>query len=277
MSLFANLPFAIVALANEYHGAIKMNCYSFDRLYGTNTSVHLSKDFWKDGQEQLHIYTHHLKSTERILNSWQGFWTHGENSKMRKVIFQEFLSLDGYAADKQNSTKFFEGPEFAEESDEDLLAEMDRFDTILLGANTYKMFVEFWPDASISEQVVADKLNSIPKIVFSRTIKNAPWGKWAPATVIAEGAVAAITKLKKQPGRDMVLWGSISLAQDLMKANLIDEYQLRIVPVILGGGKLLFSEQDQLNLELTKTKTYPSGLLLVHYRPPARPISKLAN
>lgn len=65
---------------------------------------------------------------------------------MRKLIFQEFLSLDGYAADKNHSTKFFEHPEFSEDSDDDLLKEMDRFDTILLGANTYKMFVEFAPN-----------------------------------------------------------------------------------------------------------------------------------
>ena len=186
---------------------------------------------------------------------------------MRKLIFQEFLSLDGYAADKDHSTKFFEGPEFSEESDQDLLAEMDRFDTIVLGANTYKMFLDFWPDADSTEQIVADKLNSIPKIVFSNTLKNAPWGKWPAATVIAGDAVSAIKNLKKEAGKDLVLWGSISLAQDLMKANLIDEYQLRIVPVILGGGKLLFSDRDQLDLQLTKTKSYSSGLLLAHYRP----------
>lgn len=186
---------------------------------------------------------------------------------MRKLIFQEFLSLDGYAADKDHSTKFFEGPEFSIESDQDLLAEMDRFDTIVLGANTYKMFVDFWPDADSTEQIVADKLNSIPKIVFSNTLKNAPWGKWPAATVIAGDAVTAIKNLKKEAGKDLVLWGSISLAQDLMKANLIDEYQLRIVPVILGGGKLLFSDRDQLDLQLTKTKSYSSGLLLAHYRP----------
>lgn len=184
---------------------------------------------------------------------------------MRKLIFQEFLSLDGYAADKDHSTKFFEGAEYSEDSDDDLLSEMNRFDNILLGANTYKMFVEFWPDADPREQIVADKLNSIPKIIFSKTLKKAPWGKWPPATVIAEDAVSAVKKLKNDPGKDMVLWGSISLAQDLMKANLIDEYQLRIIPVILGGGTLLFTERDELGLKLTKSKAYPSGLLLAHY------------
>jgi dihydrofolate reductase len=186
---------------------------------------------------------------------------------MRKLIFQEFISLDGYAADKDHSTSFFEDAKFSEVSDDDLLEEMQRFDTILLGANTYKMFVDYWPAVDTKEQIVADKLNSIPKIVFSSTLKDAPWGKWAPATVVAGDAVEAVKKMKQEPGMDLVLWGSISLAQDLMKANVIDEYQLRIVPVILGGGTLLFNERDELDLELIATKAYPSGLLLVQYRP----------
>ncbi len=185
---------------------------------------------------------------------------------MRKLIFQEFLSLDGYAADKDHSTKFFESPEYSRDSDDDLLSEMNRFDTILLGATTYKMFVDFWPNATNDEQVVADKLNSIPKIVFSNTLTEAPWGKWEAAKIERANAVTAVAQLKKQAGKDMVLWGSISLAQDLMKANLIDEYQLRIVPVLLGDGTPLFEKRDELNLELTKTKSYDSGLLLVHYK-----------
>jgi dihydrofolate reductase len=184
---------------------------------------------------------------------------------MRNLIFQEFLSLDGYAADKDHSTKFFEAPEFSQDSDDDLLEEMNRFDTILLGANTYRMFVDFWPSAETSEQIVADKLNSIPKVVFSNTLKEAPWGKWPAATVVTGDAVSSIKKMKQQPGKDLVLWGSISLAQDIMKANIIDEYQFRIVPVILGGGTLLFGERDQLDLKLTKSKPYPSGLLLACY------------
>lgn len=186
---------------------------------------------------------------------------------MRKIIFQEFLSLDGYAADKNHETKFFEGPEYAKGSDDDLLAEMQRFDTILLGANTYKMFVNFWPQATSDEQIVADKLNSIPKIVFSKTLEKAPWGKWPAAKIVAEDAVPFLKDQKAEEGKDMVLWGSISLAQDLMRANLIDEYQLRIVPVLLGSGTLLFTKAGTHNLELTKSKSYSSGLLLTHYRP----------
>lgn len=147
------------------------------------------------------------------------------------------------------------------------MQEMERFDSILLGANTYKMFVDFWPQVDSNQEIVADKLNSIPKFVFSKTLSEAPWGKWPAATLISDDAVTAIRKMKEQSGRDMVLWGSISLAQDLMKTDLIDEYQLRIVPVFLGGGSLLFTERNQLDLSLIQSKTYSSGLLLVHYRP----------
>jgi dihydrofolate reductase len=185
---------------------------------------------------------------------------------MRKLIFQEFISLDGYAADKNNETRFFEDAVYSE-SDEDLLTEMERFDTILLGAKTYKMFVDFWPHATNEEQIVADKLNSIPKIVFSKTLDKAPWGKWQPARIIATDAITAISELKAAPGKDMVLWGSISLAQQLMPHKLIDEYHIRIVPVILGDGRLLFTRSLPQELVLHKTKQYASGLLLAEYFP----------
>lgn len=111
---------------------------------------------------------------------------------MKKLIFQEFISLDGYAADSNNSTEFFEDKRLSEHSDEDLFAEMENFDTILLGANTYKLFAEYWPEANTDKEIMADRLNSIPKIVFSSSIEKAPWGKWPDATIIKTDAVEAI-------------------------------------------------------------------------------------
>lgn len=186
---------------------------------------------------------------------------------MRKLIFQEFISLDGYAADKNHSTSFFESPVYSAKSDNDLLKEMHRFDNILLGAKTYKLFADFWPTANNDEQIVADKLNSIPKIVFSNTLTSAPWGKWSEASIMNGDAADNVKELKKRQGTDMVLWGSISIAQRLMEENLIDEYQIRIVPVILGSGILLFKPGSELQLELISSKNYPSGLQLIHYRP----------
>lgn len=186
---------------------------------------------------------------------------------MRKLVFQEFISIDDFAAGATGSTTFLENPAYAVESDDDLLKEMDRFGTILPGANTYKMFAGYWPMVSNDEQIVADKLDSIPKIVFSKTLVDAPWGKWEPAKIIKVDAVTAIGRLKHQPGKDMVLWGSISLAQPLMRAHLIDEYQFRVVPERLGKGIPLFQQAGAAKMELIQAKRYESGLLLTVYKP----------
>ena len=185
---------------------------------------------------------------------------------MRKVIFQEWLSMDGYAADANGSVRFIESTTLNKYSDLDQLAWLDTIDTILLGANTYRLFVDFWPTATRDQEVIADKLNSIPKIVFSKSIKKASWGKWQDATVISTDAVQALKDLKAKNGKDMVLWGSISLAQDFMKANLIDEYHLRICPLVLGAGRPLFENTGPLNFELYDSKQYESGLMLLQYR-----------
>lgn len=186
---------------------------------------------------------------------------------MRKLILQEWITLNGYAADEKGTTSFFEKPELNERSDDDLYNFMDRIDTILLGANTYKMFVTYWPEAEKEEEIMADRLNATPKIVFSRSLTEAPWGKWESATIVAGDAAEEIKKLKSKPGKDMVLWGSISLAQSLIKANLIDEYQLRICPTFLSSGRALFNDIDNTDLQLVETKQYSSGLLFTRYVP----------
>src|SRR5688572_215163 len=100
---------------------------------------------------------------------------------MRKVIFQQWVSIDGYAADKNGEVRFIESSTDSKYSDQEQLKWLDTIDTIILGANTYKLFVEFWPTATNDQEVIADKLNSIPKIVFSKTLVKAPWGKWPEA------------------------------------------------------------------------------------------------
>ena len=89
---------------------------------------------------------------------------------MRKLIFQEWLSMDAYAADKNGSVTFIESTTLNKYSDLDQLRWLDTIDTILLGANTYQLFIEFWPTATNDQEVIADKLNSIPKIVFSKNL-----------------------------------------------------------------------------------------------------------
>lgn len=189
---------------------------------------------------------------------------------MRKVILQQFVTIDGFAADQNGGVSFLDAlkGKGRTDFDEDALRFMETIDTILLGAVTYRFFLDFWPTATTDTEPIADKLNATPKIVFSQTLDSAPWGKWEEAKVVRHSAVEEITRLKQQPGKDMVLWGSISLAQSLMKEGLIDECQLRVCPVVLGNGRPLFPHDiNPVDMKLRETKTYDSGLVLLDYQP----------
>lgn len=114
----------------------------------------------------------------------------------------------------------------------------------------------------------AVKLNGIPKVVFSNTLKEAPWGKWPGAKVVPGDAVRETEKMKAGKGKDLVVWGSLSLAQSLIKANLIDEYHIYVCPTMVGGGKPLFPELEGYSkLKLVDFKKYDSGVMLLHYEP----------
>ncbi|HEX2630394.1 MAG TPA: dihydrofolate reductase family protein [Chitinophagaceae bacterium] len=187
---------------------------------------------------------------------------------MRKLIVEEWVSLDGYVSDKNGQLDFFTNLSAEENkySDADQLKFMETIDTILLGRKTYELFVDFWPDATSDKEVIADKLNETKKIVFSNTLTRAPWGKWPDAEVIDGDAATAIRKLKQSPGKNMVLWGSISLVQSLMKENLIDEYHIQLCPVLTGGGRLFFPEQiNPDKLKLTEVRQYNTGVLFLNY------------
>ena len=100
---------------------------------------------------------------------------------MRKIILEEWLSLDGYANDKNGQLDFFPSSDQNRYSDEDQLKFLESVDTMLLGRVTYQLFVDFWPTASTDKEVIADKLNSLDKIICSNTLQEARWGKWPAA------------------------------------------------------------------------------------------------
>lgn len=182
------------------------------------------------------------------------------------------MSLDGYVSGKNGQLDFFTNltPEQNKYSDQDQLKFLESVDTILLGRKTYELFVDFWPTATTDTEIIADKLNETKKIVFSNTITDAPWGKWKPAEVMNGDAVAAIKSLKSQPGKDMVLWGSITLAKALMKENLIDEYHIQLCPALVGGGTALFEELQHLHqLHLVEVRQYNTGVVFLNYKPGA--------
>jgi dihydrofolate reductase len=166
---------------------------------------------------------------------------------MRKLVVQQFVTLDGFAAGPNGELDFVtetgaaadptSGP-FVEKQ----LAFIESVDTILLGAVTYRMFAEYWPEQTTDTQLIADALNATPKVVFSSTLESAPWGTWEPARVVSGSAADEVRRLKAAAGKDLVLWGSLTLADSLMREGLVDEYRLQVCPVVLGQGKRLFED-----------------------------------
>jgi dihydrofolate reductase len=166
---------------------------------------------------------------------------------MRKVVVQQFVTLDGYAAGPNGELDFV--TESGAEADptsgpfvDEQLAFIESLDTILLGAVTYRMFAAYWPEQTTETQAIADALNATPKVVFSSMLESAPWGSWEPARLVSGSASEEVRRLKAEPGKDMVVWGSLALSDSLMREGLVDEYRLQICPVVLGRGKRLFEE-----------------------------------
>jgi dihydrofolate reductase len=189
---------------------------------------------------------------------------------MRKVILQEFVTLDGLAAGRKDNVDFVPASTKDDRAfGREQMVLMDSIDTIVLGRVTYQLFSGYWPKVTEGEEkTFADRMNATPKIVFSKTLDRAPWGKWPDAKVVKNDAADEVAKLKQQSGKDMVIWGSISLAQSLINAQLIDEYRLVFCPVVLGSGRPLFGDGvESLGMKLVSTKTLDRGAVLLKYIP----------
>jgi dihydrofolate reductase len=187
---------------------------------------------------------------------------------MRRVILQEFVSLDGLAAGPKNSVDFVPRATKGDRSfGHEQVELIDSVDTILMGSVTYRMFSGYWPNVTNGEEKpFADKVNATRKIVFSSTLSSAPWGAWEEAAVVRGSAAKAVASLKQQSGKDLVLWGSISVAQALMTAGLIDEFRLVLCPVVLGEGRPLFRDgADTYELRFRDAKTFDKGAVLLTY------------
>ena len=189
---------------------------------------------------------------------------------MRRVVLQEFVSLDGLAAGENGDVAFIPASTQGDQSfGREQLELMEAIDAILLGAVTYRMFSGFWPNVTEGEEKpFADKLNATPKVVFSKTVERASWGNWDEARTARGSAVDEVARLKGQPGRDMLIWGSISLAQSLMAAKLNDEYRLVLCPVVLGSGRPLFRDGlASIPMHLVNAQRLDRGAVSLTYVP----------
>ncbi len=179
---------------------------------------------------------------------------------MRQVILQMGMSLDGYVASDA------EHPGVAVPEDAELVGwKLDRVakdGAHLMGRTTYLEMASYWPH---STHQYAAPMNDIPKIVFSRTLREGSW----PTTRIASGDLAAeIAAIKDEPGRDVMVHGGASFAAALAAHGLIDEYCLVIQPVAVGHGQALFASLPAaLRLELVEARSFECGVVVHVYRP----------
>lgn len=186
---------------------------------------------------------------------------------MRKIILSEFISLDGYVSDREGQLDFFGSLVRKTNAEADQLMFLETVDTLLFGRKTYEQFVQLWPERPTDQEALAEKINKARKIVLSNTLTKAPWGKWADAEIAGGDVLSTIKQLKAMPGKNIILWASITLAQTLMKENLIDEYQLFLCPALTSGGRRLFTaEMDPRALKLLKVSHYDTGIVCLHYQ-----------
>ncbi len=179
---------------------------------------------------------------------------------MRNLFWQVSVTLDG----------FMEGPnqeldstaQFADEDFDRYASQMlQSIDGVLLGRKTYQLFADYWPSATGPD---ADRLNQLPKVVFSRTLEKAAWQN----SRIVKGDVAEeVTRLKQQPGRDLALFGSADLASSFIRQGLIDEFRILVTPVLLGSGKPVVHDiNGKVALKLSKAVTWSSGIVALSYQ-----------
>lgn len=179
---------------------------------------------------------------------------------------QQFVSADGFAANDRNEFDLFDGVEGdSTEFDQSNLEWLETVGAIVLGASTYRMFAGYWPTPAADGELVAPRINSLPKYVFSRSLSSAPWGDYEEATIEAGDAAEAIQRLKSEIAGDLVLWGSLSLTQSLWQASAIDRLRLVVLPVALGSGRGVFpADSRTLRLRLIRNETV-GGLVALDY------------
>jgi dihydrofolate reductase len=187
---------------------------------------------------------------------------------MRNVVVQEFISVDGLVAGPKESVDFIPASTQGDATfGREQVALIETVDTLLLGRATYAMFAGFWPNVSEgAEKEFADKFNALSKVVFSKTLERAPWGKWTAGRIVRSNPVEEVRQLKEQAGKDLLLSGSISIAQALIDDNLLDEYRLVQCPIVLGSGRRLFRDGIQ-SMKMKMVKATPldrGGVSLVY-------------
>lgn len=184
---------------------------------------------------------------------------------MRKLVVFNHVSLDGYFVDKNGDMSWAKADHQDAEWDAFVAGNASGDGVLVFGRITYEMMASFWPTPFAIESMpaVAEGMNSMEKVVFSRTLKQASWNN---TKLVKDDLAAEIRKMKKEPGPGMVILGSGSLVAQLTPEGLIDEYQIVVNPLVLGKGRTMFDGiKEKLRLKLTNTRAFGNGNVLLCY------------
>lgn len=182
---------------------------------------------------------------------------------MRDVVLYMMTSVDGFVAGPDGDLEWMISPD--EDRQAEGLEQLDAIDTALIGRGVYDEMVRYWPTASGE---YADRVNAMPKLVFSRRPEQLAWENAHIVPVSGDAdLVDQVTRLKGRPGQDMVLFGGARLAQSFVRLGLVDEFRLCVQPTALGTGRPLFGDLEaRLPLTPTSMRQFPSGAALITYR-----------
>ena len=188
---------------------------------------------------------------------------------MQRLIVFNNVTLDGYFTGANGDLSWAHSGHADAEFNAFVAGNASGGGQLLFGRITYELMARYWPTpmAITNDPVVAEGMNRLPKVVFSRTLDKASWSN----TKLVKGDIASeIRKMKNETGEGMAILGSGSIVSQLAPESLIDEYQVLVNPVVLGKGRTMFDGlKERLNLKLTKTRTFGNGKVLLCYEPMA--------
>jgi len=187
-----------------------------------------------------------------------------EEDLMRKLISFMVITADGFTEGPEGE---FDWPNVDEGFNEFAVSQIHDLGALLFGRVTYEGMASYWPTPQALEDdpVVTDLMNRVPKYVFSHTLSSADW---ANTTLVSGEAGPAVAKLKQEDGYDLAVVGSAKFTASLIEQGLVDELRVMVNPVLLGGGVSLYSAITQrVPLTLLRTTVFPSGNVLLVYRP----------
>jgi dihydrofolate reductase len=193
----------------------------------------------------------------------------------KRIVVTEFVTLDSYMVGADEDMSWVAAG-FDQRMQDDIASDMDdAYDMFVFGRVTYDIFAAYWPHAvpynegdelrpaeGKEDSRIIRALNDRPKVVFSTAMREP---KWANTRVVADGLEDEIRRLKREPGKAMLVQGSASIVHALGQADLVDEYRLYLHPVMLGEGKALFSPGHRQDLRLTGLTRYANGVVATTY------------